>query len=86
LPAEVENAKRVRELLLSAAASSVSRLEAMLPICAWCKKIRDEPGYWRGVEEFIHDLVDVRFTHGVCPQCTAKQMAEFGAQLAAEGR
>jgi hypothetical protein len=81
-PAEVENARRVKELLLSAAAVAVLRLEALLPICAWCKKVRDEPGYWRGVEEFIEELVDVRFTHGVCPDCLQKQKAEFSAHLA----
>ncbi|MCE9532616.1 MAG: hypothetical protein K8T89_16075, partial [Planctomycetes bacterium] len=74
---EVENAKRVKELLLAAAVRSTIRLEALMPICAWCKKVRDEPGYWRGVEEFMRDLVDVRFTHGVCPDCFSKQMAEF---------
>jgi len=76
-PAEVENAKRVKELLLAAASLAVLRLEALLPMCAWCKKVRDEPDYWRGVEEFIHDLVDVRFTHGICPGCLQKQMADF---------
>jgi light-regulated signal transduction histidine kinase (bacteriophytochrome) len=76
-PAEVENARRVKDLLVEAASRSAIQLEAFLPICAWCKKVRDEPGYWRGVEEFIRDLVDVRFTHGVCPECMDKQMAEF---------
>jgi len=75
-PAEVENAKRVKELLLQAAVVSAVRLEALLPICAWCKNVRKEAGYWRAVEEFIHDLVDVRFTHGICPDCLQKQLAE----------
>jgi len=85
-PAEVENARRVRELLLAAAAVSVVRLEALLPICAWCKKVRDEPGYWRGVEEFFRDLVDIRFTHGVCPDCLEQQInaiSNFPANKAA---
>ncbi len=84
-PAEVENAKRVKELLLAAGSLAILRLEALLPICAWCKKVRDEPGYWRGVEEFIRDLVDVRFTHGVCPECLNKQVAEFARHQAARG-
>lgn len=76
-PAEVNNAREVNKLLMIATAQSAGRMEALLPICAWCKKVRDEPDYWRGVEEFIHDLVDVRFTHGICPGCLSKQMAEF---------
>jgi light-regulated signal transduction histidine kinase (bacteriophytochrome) len=78
--AEVENAARVKDLLLSAAAVALLRLEALLPICAWCKKVRDEPDYWRGVEEFIEDRVDVRFTHGICPDCLKNQVAKFSAQ------
>ena len=76
-PAELENATKLKDLLLAAAFESAVKLEGLLPICAWCKKVRDEPGYWRAVEEFIHDLVDVRFTHGVCPECLEKQMALF---------
>ncbi|WP_439625993.1 GAF domain-containing protein [Gemmata sp.] len=84
-PAEVENAGRVREVLLAAGAGSVARLEALLPICAWCKKVRDEPGYWRGVEEFVRDLVDVRFTHGVCPECFDRQVEELADEAAGGG-
>ena len=76
-PAELNNARRVKEVLQAASAGSLARLEALLPICAWCKKVRGEPGYWREVEEFIRDLVDVRFTHGVCPECFNKEMAEM---------
>jgi two-component system, chemotaxis family, sensor kinase Cph1 len=80
--AEVENAKRVREQVLVAASRSAARLEALLPICAWCKSVRNEPGYWRAVEEFIHDVVEVRFTHGVCPKCLDKQLAELARNRA----
>jgi light-regulated signal transduction histidine kinase (bacteriophytochrome) len=81
-PAEMENARRLKELLLSAASLAVLHLEALLPICAWCKKVRDEPDYWRSVEEFVENRVDVRFTHGICPDCLQKQMAEFSAHQA----
>jgi hypothetical protein len=79
-PTEVENARRVREMLFAAASLAAIRLEALLPICAWCKKVRDEPGYWRAVEEFIHDRVDVRLTHGICPGCLSERMADFAGQ------
>jgi light-regulated signal transduction histidine kinase (bacteriophytochrome) len=76
-PAELENARRIKDLLLAAASVSAARLEGYLPICSWCKKVRDEPGYWRAVEEFVADHVDVRFTHGVCPECLKTQLAAF---------
>lgn len=44
-------------------------LRGLLPICANCKRIRDERGYWHSVERYISDRLDVRFTHGVCPEC-----------------
>ena len=74
---EMEAAAELRQLLLTAASRSAARLEALLPMCAWCKRVRDEPGYWRGVEDFIQDLADVRLTHGLCPQCLEKQIQEY---------
>lgn len=44
-------------------------LRGLLPICANCKRIRDERGYWHSMERYISDRLDVRFTHGVCPEC-----------------
>ncbi len=54
---------------LSAAASQVRTLRGMLPICASCKRIRDDKGYWQQVETYISSHSDASFTHGVCPQC-----------------
>jgi light-regulated signal transduction histidine kinase (bacteriophytochrome) len=82
LPAEVENARQIKELLLAAAPGAAIRLEALLPICAWCKKVRDGEDYWRNVEEFISKFVDVQFTHGLCPGCLDKQIAEFSSYKA----
>ena len=81
-PAEVENATRVKNLVQAAASQSAARLEALVPMCAWCKKVRDEPDYWRGVEEYISDLADVRFSHGICPDCMSKQIALYSARPA----
>ena len=48
----------------------VRTLSGMLPICASCKKIRDDKGYWQQVEEYIARYTQAEFTHGLCPNCT----------------
>lgn len=47
----------------------VQTLEGLLPICAGCKKIRDDTGYWNHVESYLADHARIRFTHGLCPEC-----------------
>ncbi len=58
---------RVREL--EAALAQVTQLQGLLPICAYCKKIRDDGNYWEQVEHYIARHADVRFSHGICPDC-----------------
>lgn len=60
-------ADRVREL--EAALSSVKTLQGLLPICSYCKKIRDDRNYWQQVEGYISDHSEVQFSHGICPDC-----------------
>jgi GAF domain-containing protein len=60
---------------LVAASANVKTLSGMLPICAWCKEIRDDKGYWQNVESFLSRHADVDFSHGVCPKCQAKWLA-----------
>lgn len=61
----------------------------LLPICASCKKIRDDHGYWRQLEHFIENHSDARFTHGLCKACADEMMREYenspGAHPAATG-
>jgi len=57
---------------LQKALSDVKRLSGLIPICANCKKIRDDKGYWADVEKYISERSDVDFTHGICPDCTKK--------------
>jgi PAS domain S-box-containing protein len=57
---------------LQKALSEVKTLAGLLPICASCKKIRDDKGYWRRVEEYIEDHSEAVFTHSICPQCTKR--------------
>lgn len=54
---------------LEAALAHVKTLSGLLPICASCKKIRDDEGYWQRVEVYIRDHSDADFTHGICPDC-----------------
>lgn len=54
---------------LEKALAEVKRLSGMLPICASCKKIRDDTGYWRQIESYISSHSEAQFSHGICPDC-----------------
>lgn len=58
---------RVREL--EAAQASVKRAQGLIPICSYCKSVRDDSDYWRQVEEYISEHSEIRFSHGICPKC-----------------
>jgi CheY-like chemotaxis protein len=60
-------AERVKSL--EEALSNVKQLQGLLPICSYCKSIRDDQNYWRRVETYISDHSDVRFSHSFCPDC-----------------
>jgi DNA-binding NtrC family response regulator len=57
---------------LQAALAKVKLLGGLLPICAWCKKVRDDRDYWQEVECYVASHSEVRFTHGICPACAKK--------------
>ena len=59
--------ERVRDL--EAALARERRLQALLPICAWCRKVRNDQNYWQRVEEYLSEYAAVRFSHGICPDC-----------------
>ena len=63
-------AERTRQLQESVAKMDV--LRGLLPICCSCKKIRDDQGYWKQVEQFVTEHSGARFTHGICPECMVK--------------
>ncbi|HTA95495.1 MAG TPA: PAS domain S-box protein, partial [Verrucomicrobiae bacterium] len=67
---EFEREKLVFEL--QEALAQVKTLSGLIPICAWCKNIRNDKGYWQNVEQYVRSRADVTFTHGICPDCTAK--------------
>ena len=65
-----------RELL-----DDLKTLNRLLPICAHCKKIRDDQGYWHEVEMFIQSHTNTTFTHGICPKCAAAMFPDKGKQI-----
>jgi len=68
--AEDEREHVIQEL--RTAIAEVKTLTGLLPICAWCKKIRDDSGYWRKVEEYVSKHSEAEFTHCICPDCRDK--------------
>jgi PAS domain S-box-containing protein len=62
---------------LKEALSNVKRLRGLVPICANCKKIRDDKGYWEEVESYLRDHSEVEFTHGLCPECILALYPEY---------
>jgi len=54
------------------ALTDIKTLRGLLPICAWCKKIRDDRGYWTQIEQYIRAHSEAEFTHGICPECRQK--------------
>ncbi len=80
--AERQQVEKDKERLiqeLREALENVRKLRGLLPICAYCKKIRDDQGYWNQLESYISQHADVTFTHSVCPECSKKIYAELKA-------
>ncbi|HEX6062783.1 MAG TPA: response regulator [Longimicrobiales bacterium] len=65
-------AERVEEL--ETALKQVRRLEGLLPICSYCKRIRNEQDYWERVDAYISQHTNVRFSHNICPECYQKHV------------
>lgn len=70
-----ENLKLIRELKQTI--EEVETLQGIIPICAQCKKIRNDSGYWEQVEEYVHNHSKAQFTHGLCPECKTELYAEL---------
>lgn len=73
--AEEEKEKII--IQLQEALARVKTLSGLLPICASCKKIRDDDGYWYQVEVYIRDHAQVEFSHSICPECVKKLYPEL---------
>jgi PAS domain S-box-containing protein len=77
---ERKRAEQERELLIEAlqeALANIKTLRGMLPICASCKKIRDDSGYWSQIEAYIQAHSDAVFSHGICPDCARRMYGDI---------
>jgi hypothetical protein len=59
--------RRTRQLT-----SQIEALQSLLPVCAWCKKVRNDSGYWYQIEKYITANSNTKITHGICPDCESK--------------
>ena len=91
-PAELEARVRVGERMvklqrsltarvaeLEVALAHVQRLQGLLPICSYCKKVRNETNYWEQVDSYLTSHSDVQLTHGICPACMETMMKQLHA-------
>ena len=69
---QLEARERNLKRRVDEAVAQVQTLTGLLPICAWCKRIRDDGGYWNQIESYIASHSAVDFTHGICPECREK--------------
>ena len=76
--------ERVRDL--EEALARVRRLHGLLPICSYCKKIRNDRDYWQQVDDYVSEHSEAQFSHGICPDCYAKYVKPELDQLKPSGR
>ena len=81
---DLKNKLGVRNIELEKALSEVKRLRGILPICANCKKIRDDAGYWHQVEMYVTDHTDAEFSHSICPDCMKKLYSDLDIEIPAD--
>ena len=74
--APAERVERELEARVREGLARIQTLSASCPICAWCKRVREDDGYWKQLETFVSEHSQAEFTHGICPTCAREQMAE----------
>ena len=70
----LQNGLAEKITMLETALGKVRRLTGLLPICSYCKAIRDDSDYWHRVEAYVSEHADVQFSHGICPNCLEHAM------------
>ncbi|MBL8112296.1 MAG: hypothetical protein JNK60_05390 [Acidobacteria bacterium] len=76
LNADLERRVKERTRELEGSLAQVNHLSGLLPICAWCRKVRDDHDYWQTVEQYVTSRTEARFSHGICPSCHDRILAE----------
>jgi len=76
-----EEEQRALAVSLQEALDRIKILNEMLPICANCKKIRKDDGYWQQIETYITENSDTQFSHGICPDCMKKLYPEYSEAI-----
>jgi CheY-like chemotaxis protein len=66
-----------KNVLLQNQLDEIKHLRGILPICSYCKNIRNDKGYWEEIEDYIRDHSDAEFSHGLCPECATKLYPQF---------
>ncbi|MDP2877896.1 MAG: hypothetical protein Q8O00_17025, partial [Holophaga sp.] len=61
--------------------AEIRTLQGMIPICAWCKQIRDDEGLWKQMEQYLAEHSDASFTHGICPSCMEKHLPDYSEKV-----
>jgi DNA-binding response OmpR family regulator len=74
----IEMRLRVAERILGFT-TEIRQLQGLIPICAYCRKIQNDANYWQMVEAYISDQTGCNFTHGMCPECAEKFLAEINS-------
>lgn len=74
---EMQNSLAAKIEELSQAFDQIKTLRGIVPICACCKKIRDDKGYWNQVEIYVSNHTEAEFSHGFCPECKDKLRSDF---------
>ena len=75
-----KRSEKERELLISEltdAMMQVKKLSGLLPICSYCKKVRDDKGYWNQIEAYIQDHSEAQFSHSICQECAKKHYPDY---------
>ena len=73
---ELQVALRERIVLAEATLGEVGQLRGLLPLCAYCRKVRDDKEYWHSIEVYMAEHMNTKFTHGICPECAARLASE----------
>lgn len=73
----MENALKAERDMLQRNLAEIKTLRGIIPICSYCKQIRDDQGFWNQVEMYVREHTEAEFSHGICPECAKKYYPEF---------